>query len=880
MAFGGYDGSVRIKADLNHVAFDRGLAAMTGKVQTFGNTLKKISGVVAVAFGTAALIRFSKESVKAASALNDAWIGLESIVSGQGKSFSKAKDFINDYISDGLVPLENAVTAYKNLAARGYSTEQIEQLMRALKDSASFGRQSSYTLGQAVQTATEGLKNENSILVDNAGVTKNVSVMWREYAQSIGVGEKSLTLAQRRQAEVNGILKETRFQTGDAAKLVNTYSGQIAMLGYNFQQLKVKVGNALIPIAQAVLPSINAIIAGLTRLADVFAQVTAMLFGKSAQVTAATGIASSAASAADATDGLAEATANAGNASKQAAKDMKGVLAGFDELNILADNASSSVDGAAGGFDDLNLPEITPGGELFGDTTINLEIENGLQAIIDKAKELASIFAEGFKFSFGDVDFSGIKKSLQTIRGYLREIFTDSDVMAAANRFIESFVFAVGTMVGRIASIGTTIVSAVLGGIEVHIAENGDRIKDWVIRIFDVGTEINELLSNFSAAFAEVFSVFGEENAQGIVASAIGIFSDIFGGVIERASKFARDVIDTITAPFVENKDHIVEALRGFLEPVRTVMEDIGIAVRAVVDGIVALYDEHIHPFIMTVKEAFTEWFRHVLDGFNQYIKPVLDDFAVKFDDVVKNHVVPMVEKAIEAFGKVADKIQVIWEHILKPVVSWIIDTAVPFIAVQLAYLGDRFGVFLSVVSDVVGGIFEVLSGLIDFLTGVFTGDWKLALDGVKEIFRGAWNGIVGLLERAVNFIIAGLNRLISALNILHIDVPSTPWTDAFTIGFDIPSFEEIRLPRLANGAVIPPNQQFAAILGDQRSGMNVEAPLATIEKAVENAMSRMGGGDIRITVESILDGKVIARNTVRHINSMTRSSGRSPLYT
>ena len=162
-----------------------------------------------------------------------------------------------------LLTLEGALCeGYKNLAARGYSTEQIEKTLTALKNAAAFGRQASYSLGDAVSTATEGLKNENSILVDNTGVTKNVSVMWKEYAQSIGVGVNSLTKAQKIQAEVNGILEETRFQTGDAAKLVSTYSGQVAMLGYNFQQLKVQVGNAIMPIVQAVLPGIKGTIVG------------------------------------------------------------------------------------------------------------------------------------------------------------------------------------------------------------------------------------------------------------------------------------------------------------------------------------------------------------------------------------------------------------------------------------------------------------------------------------------------------------------------------------------------------------------------------------------------------------------------------------------
>ena len=96
----------------------------------------------------------------------------------------------------------------------------------------------------------------------------------------------------------------------------------------------------------------------------------------------------------------------------------------------------------------------------------------------------------------------------------------------------------------------------------------------------------------------------------------------------------------------------------------------------------------------------------------------------------------------------------------------------------------------------------------------------------------------------------------------------------------EIPAeYSAVNLPKLANGAVIPPNQQFMAILGDQRSGVNIETPLKTIEAALQNVMERYaGGGDINITVESVLDGKVIARNTVTHINDMTRSAGKPVL--
>lgn len=165
MSFG-FDGSVRIRADLDHSPFDRGITAMNGRVKQFGNTLTKIAGMVGLAFGTAALVNFAKESVNAASSLNDAWIGLQSIVEGQGRSFKTAKSFIQEYISDGLVPLENAVMVCSICFVSYPRAARFLYAVTALKDSAAFGRQSSYTLGEAVATAAEGLKNENSILVN------------------------------------------------------------------------------------------------------------------------------------------------------------------------------------------------------------------------------------------------------------------------------------------------------------------------------------------------------------------------------------------------------------------------------------------------------------------------------------------------------------------------------------------------------------------------------------------------------------------------------------------------------------------------------------------------------------------------------------------
>ena len=135
--------------------------------------------------------------------------------------------------------------------------------MDRFKDSASFGRQSSLDLGTAVRSATEGLKNENSILVDNAGVTKNVSMMWKEYAESINVGVGSLTLAQKREAEYQGIIQETKHQVGDAQKLQDSYAGTLARANAAQIQLNVALGESLQPAKKALMEAITPLIVGL-----------------------------------------------------------------------------------------------------------------------------------------------------------------------------------------------------------------------------------------------------------------------------------------------------------------------------------------------------------------------------------------------------------------------------------------------------------------------------------------------------------------------------------------------------------------------------------------------------------------------------------------
>ena len=102
----------------------------------------------------------------------------------------------------------------------------------------------------------------------------------------------------------------------------------------------------------------------------------------------------------------------------------------------------------------------------------------------------------------------------------------------------------------------------------------------------------------------------------------------------------------------------------------------------------------------------------------------------------------------------------------------------------------------------------------------------------------------------------------------------STRGVAAQSLNSAAPVYNEI--PALASGAVIPPNRKFLAVLGDQKSGTNVEAPLSTIKQAVMEALAQ--GSREPINVNLVVDGKTLARVVVPNINNMTRAAGKPVL--
>lgn len=213
-----------------------------------------VIGLGAVGGGLAYVL---KKTTDASNELNNAMIGLNSVANAFKQDTDKAKEAAMELAKDGLMSVKEAANSLKNLLATGFSLDEAIELMHGFKDAAAFNRQGTLAFGQAIEGATQGIKNQNSILVDNAGITKNLSIILKEAGFSIQDLSSVTSDATVRQALYNGILKEASIFQGDSARLSDTLAGKQAALATQIFNVKAAIGEALAPVMEMIIQEIN-----------------------------------------------------------------------------------------------------------------------------------------------------------------------------------------------------------------------------------------------------------------------------------------------------------------------------------------------------------------------------------------------------------------------------------------------------------------------------------------------------------------------------------------------------------------------------------------------------------------------------------------------
>ena len=137
------------------------------------------------------------------------------------------------------------------------------------------------------------------------------------------------------------------------------------------------------------------------------------------------------------------------------------------------------------------------------------------------------------------------------------------------------------------------------------------------------------------------------------------------------------------------------------------------------------------------------------MTGYNTYILPVLQGLAEQFKGLLEGPLGDAILKIETFLGKLIDSLKLLWESVLVPLINWIIANLLPVVAEIINVVGTVAIKVMKSLIKIIGDVADTLSGIIDFLVGVFTGDWELAWQGIKEIADGAWSFIKDVVSGA-----------------------------------------------------------------------------------------------------------------------------------
>ena len=601
-------------------------------------------------------------------------------------------------------------------------------------------------------------------------------------------------------------------------------------------RLKGVLLTAFQPIYDVVVPALVTLMNVLSSVIAAISRFTSALFGRTAKQSQTN---------AKALYGQAKATEAAGSAAEEAA----GSLAAFDEINtIQTENAGGGGGGGGGGAGEAGAPEFDfdygeeafqSWGEAFNAFLGNI-LENGIPRLREGLLNFSN-WLNGFSQKLYDMfTFPGVKEKVIQIGQDLANAFND-----LVNRIDWN-------LLGM--ALGAGLNLAILGmvnflytfdwinfGMKLAAFINGAVSQiDW----YAVGML---LWSGFKIAIETLAGFIIGLNMPEMAVAASNLVIGFFNSITETLQNIEWEKVGEQIRLFLTSLDwkgianSVFDALsEGFQSAIEFLSGLLGTDLQPVADI--------ISEVLTTILGLLTDFATWIVEN-----KAVISDIAI------------VVGSFAAAFGLVNAAVT-LWSTI-----ATIATTVTTALGAAIAFLTSPIG--LAVVA--IGVIIAAIALLVKHWDAVKEAAGK-AWDFVVQKWNsaGEWfnNKVIQPIKDGINKIIDALNFVIGKLNALHIDMPD--WVESKfgvgSIGFNIP-----KIPALAAGAVIPPNREFLAVLGDQRSGTNIEAPLSTIEQAVENVISRMGGaggGDIHITVE--LDGRVVARNTVKHINDMTRSAG------
>ena len=863
MPIGQSDGSIILSTKVDTSGINKGMSSIKGMIG-------KIGAAIGVAFGVSALVNFGKAAVNLASDLQE----VQNVVDvAFGDMSYKAEEFAKSAIENfGISELSAKRTASTYMAmAKGMGiAEDVASDMAITMTGLTADISSFYNMSQeradvilkSVYTGeTETLKQLGIVMTEvnlenfamSKGITKNLSAMTQQ--------EKTMLRYQF-------VLEQTQLAQGDFVRTQDSWANQTRILTERWKEMQRVFGEAFMMLGTLVLPAINDLVYGLTKVAE-FAKVAAsniyeMFTGKKFNEQE------------ERTKQTAKNIKEQAENQEELNKEIKKTLAGFDNIQILSSQTAESTEITG----DNLLPSTIGGDTTTGESgeadtskyqEIASAIKSALADILDAASKallaigLIVLFSGNVLGGIGLImagaaayvagDTLGSENPLETLKGHL----------ATLEEYLVPALLGLGVLLLFLGMIPLGI-GLILGGIaywgykEVQSEEYKEK---------DFQTKLNVIMEAVSlglVAIGVMLIFFGQ--------IPLGIGLIIAGKSLLNATeeKLNEGGATTKIQKFIEDNQNLI----------------VGVSLAILVIAVLLIATGNISPFTLGLLAAGATGLVVTSETTNRSVGEIIQKFLKDNAGLIVGISVALLVIGIilVCFGiitplsiglilvgatGIATEVALNWGSITKwikkafnDVKEWVSTYGGLVLGILLLATGVGAPLGMALIMDAVSamgtGEKPVLWDSIlqsikttwnnvkeywnENIADVWTLEFwlglaKIAGNGLIDGFELATNGIISMFEKMINWIVDELNKI-------KFDVPDwVPGIGGKTFGFNISKvkFGKISIPRLAQGAVIPPNREFLAVLGDQKRGTNIEAPAELIKQMTMEAIAEMGGG-------------------------------------
>ncbi|HHY28456.1 MAG TPA: hypothetical protein GX523_17285 [Desulfitobacterium dehalogenans] len=879
---------VRGGADFSGItkALNKTQTQLTGFQDKISRSMKAIGTVL----GSLAVGKLIKDSTSMAMSvesavgnisrnMGSASIAFNAWAQTQSKAWGMAKADAYKYGST----FSNLLASFSGSAQE--TADNTQELMQAAAIIASKTGRSYQDTAERIRSGMLG----STEAIEDLGVYTNIAMIestdaFKKFAN--GKSWSQLNFQVQQQIRLAAILEQTYARYGETLA-DNTQTRQAQFIA-SLKNIQLNIGQAFLPIYNAVLPVLTALSNKLEEVTSKLKYFTQAIFGK-----AVVGPVAQVEEQAAAVAGIGDAAEATGDKTAAAAKKAKGALAGFDELNLLTGNKGGDTGGTSfGGSGGADSNE-----EFGADTSISPALQATIDTFVGLLEPLKSI-----NFDNATAAFDRLKEAVAPITATLFEglqwaylnIFvplekwTIEDVLPAFLDLLSSAIKVLSAALDALKPLAMWLwenflwpIAEWTGGLIISTLESIagalSKVSDWI-------KNNQELLISITAAVG-AFLIAWQVSS---LIPVIGSFFSVIGSGI------------SIVSSFIAGAGGLGAALASLINPVVLVAA----AIAALVAYIVYAYQTN-EEFRETIDELWKSIRKNLISTIEQLgqilatvwttaLKPIWDTFMQTVDWLWSEHLKPLLDNFLDLVGEfVLGALQIINEFIL-PIVSAFVETFGPTIANVFQTAVSILGSFLGAAADVMSGVITVIKGIVQFLTGVFTGDWGKAWEGIVNVFKGIFESIGGIVKGVINVVIdlinsmlrsleTGLNWVIEKIDGLIAKVNSV----AGAVG--LPTFNPIgpislgSIPKLARGGIV--DSPTLAMIGE--AGKEAVIPLentafvdtlaSAIGTAVLSAMQfSQSGNSTPQQAEAVfnLDGSQFARAIVPLINKETRRVG------